>query len=79
MIVWLDSAEHDQRPQGQSTTNDNGSLVFDVTDWRLAGYEFGPRAAQEATAARMSRLKRPPVNVVWKLKDGGSSDVVLVT
>ncbi|GFS76485.1 hypothetical protein TNCV_1621061 [Trichonephila clavipes] len=62
-----------------------GSLVVKVTDLRLACHEFEPSTAEDPPCRKggctlnMSRLKRPPVDVVWKLGGSAVSGVVLIT
>ncbi|GFT07566.1 hypothetical protein TNCV_4045321 [Trichonephila clavipes] len=56
---------------------DHGSLVVKVTDSLLECREFEPRTTEDPPyrggrcSLNMSRLKNPPVSVVWKLGKKG--------
>ncbi|GFX56409.1 uncharacterized protein TNCV_2243411 [Trichonephila clavipes] len=60
------------------------NLVVKVMDLWLAFHEFDPvllktRRVGQRCMLNLSKLKRPPVGVVWKLREGGTnSGVVLV-
>ncbi|GFX97391.1 hypothetical protein TNCV_1077621 [Trichonephila clavipes] len=63
-----------------------GSLVVKGTDLWPAGHEFEPSTAVDPQrrggrcTLNLSRLKRPPIRVIWKSgKGGASSGVVLIT
>ncbi|GFW48383.1 hypothetical protein TNCV_1109461 [Trichonephila clavipes] len=61
-----------------------GSVVVKVTDSWLACHKFEPNTTEDppcsgAMHVKSRDLKRPPVGVVWKLGEGASLGVVLVT
>ncbi|GFU16090.1 uncharacterized protein TNCV_1300371 [Trichonephila clavipes] len=60
-----------------------GSLVVKVTNSWPACHVFQPSTVEDPPcwgSMHFETLTRPPVSVVWELRDGGaSSDVVLVT
>ncbi|GFX22071.1 hypothetical protein TNCV_3054271 [Trichonephila clavipes] len=61
------------------------SLVVKFMDSWLACHEFERSTSEDSLCRgnrctlKASRLKRPPVVEVWKLREGSSSGIVLVT